>query len=47
MILQHKDSGLQVVMLDDTRLVNGWWSSDSKMVSYPASAWDEVKEPHA
>jgi len=47
MTLRHKDDGREVIMPDDTRLVNGWWSSDVKMVSYPASEWDEVKEPNA
>lgn len=44
MILQHKENGTQVVMPDDTRLVMGWWQSESKMISYPASEWDAVKE---
>lgn len=28
----------------DGRLSMGWWQSDSKMVSYPASEWEEVKD---
>lgn len=34
----------QEVILPDGRLVNGWWQSDVKMVSYPATEWDEVKD---
>lgn len=43
MKIKNRETG-QVVVLPDGRLVNGWWSSDVKMVSYPASDWDEVKE---
>lgn len=43
MKIKNRETG-QVVVLPDGRLVNGWWQSDVKMISYPASEWDEVKE---
>ena len=42
MTIKHKETG-KTVELPDGRLVNGWWSSDVKMISYPATDWDEVK----
>lgn len=40
--IRNKETGAEVSLLDG-RLSMGWWQSDSKMVSYPASAWEEVK----
>ena len=41
--IRHKETGAEV-SLPDGRLSVGWWQSDVKMVSYPASEWDEVKD---
>ena len=41
--IRHKETGAEV-SLPDGRLSMGWWQSDAKMVSYPASEWDEVKD---
>lgn len=43
MKIKNRETGQEVV-LPDGRLINGWWSSDVKHVSYPATDWDEVKE---
>lgn len=41
--IRHKETGAEV-SLPDGRLSMGWWQSDVKTVSYPASAWEEVKD---